>query len=407
MRALYICYLPSTEPLVETQVVAYLKGLANAGHEMHLLTFELDDLTTQQIQERTNELAADGVTWHRLRYHKRPSLPATLYDIARGILRGIRLVRHFGIEAVHARNHVPGVMALALRKFTGVKFIFDIRGLMAEEYADGGIWKEGSIPFRLTKNVERRCIRKASGIVVLTHRVRQYLFGDSPSGSAGQTVAVIPTTADVELIAQQKARRNEIREALSIRNSRVLVYAGKFSTWYMAREMASFFEFSLRTRPDGVWLILTQSDPGLIYAELQALDVPPDRYRIYRVSPEDVGAYLAAADYAVSFIRASFSKISSSPTKIGEYLAAGLPTIVSAGVGDTDELLTRTDTGIVVHSHTEADYEASLDEIERLLGDDVTSGRCAQVAHAELSLEGVGIPRYVELYNSVSSTAST
>jgi hypothetical protein len=40
LRALYICYLSLEDPLVHTQVVAYLEGLAQNGHSIHLLTFD-------------------------------------------------------------------------------------------------------------------------------------------------------------------------------------------------------------------------------------------------------------------------------------------------------------------------------------------------------------------------------
>ena len=40
MTALYLCYQSIHEPLTRTQVVAYLEGLAAAGHRIVLLTFE-------------------------------------------------------------------------------------------------------------------------------------------------------------------------------------------------------------------------------------------------------------------------------------------------------------------------------------------------------------------------------
>ena len=39
---------------------------------------------------------------------------------------------------VHARGHIPATIALALKKRFKTKMIFDLRGLMAEEYVDAG-----------------------------------------------------------------------------------------------------------------------------------------------------------------------------------------------------------------------------------------------------------------------------
>jgi len=79
------------------------------------------------------ELAKSEIDWHFLRYHKRPSLPATSYDVLAGIRYGSRLVQSKQIEMIHARSHIPATIALRLKRRFGIKMIFDLRGLMAEE----------------------------------------------------------------------------------------------------------------------------------------------------------------------------------------------------------------------------------------------------------------------------------
>ena len=56
-------------------------------------------------------------------------------------------------------------MALLAQRFVRVKMIFDIRGLMAEEYADAGIWPHDSLRFRMVKKLERAGIRHADQIL--------------------------------------------------------------------------------------------------------------------------------------------------------------------------------------------------------------------------------------------------
>jgi hypothetical protein len=45
-----------------------------------------------------------GITSRR--YHKRPSLPATVYDVLAASIVAVPLIRRHGLKAVHARNHV-------------------------------------------------------------------------------------------------------------------------------------------------------------------------------------------------------------------------------------------------------------------------------------------------------------
>src|SRR5437764_11234191 len=74
LRALYISYLGLSDPLVETQVVAYLEGLAYRGHHIHLLTFEHERHDDSARRSLARRLSAGGISWHFSRYHKRPSL---------------------------------------------------------------------------------------------------------------------------------------------------------------------------------------------------------------------------------------------------------------------------------------------------------------------------------------------
>ena len=93
LRSLYVCYLSLDDPLVHSQVVAYLRGLAADGHRIHLLTFETRRLGRAERRELRDRLSRQGISWHGLRYHKRPSLPATIYDTLAGALYATVLVR--------------------------------------------------------------------------------------------------------------------------------------------------------------------------------------------------------------------------------------------------------------------------------------------------------------------------
>lgn len=393
VHALYLCYLSIEEPLVETQVIAYLRGLARAGHVIHLLTFDTKALSSEQRRARRAELAADGIHWHRLRYHKRPSLPATGYDVAAGIVYGAWLCSRHRLDTVHARNHVPGAMALPLRRLLGLRLVFDLRGLMAEEYEDSGIWDRCSVASRVTKWVERRCLAQADGIVVLTERIRRQLLP-----RPRPNVWVIPCCADLELINRQRHRREEIRQRLALGNRPVLAYIGKFGGWYLVAEMIEFFLVA-RTVIDGLFfLVLTQSDHQLILEELAHRDISRTSVAVRSVEPAEVGAYLAASDLAISFLRPSRATAGCSPTKLGEYLAAGLPVVATAGVGDVDELLAGTGSGMVLPDLGPAAYRAASRELLRLARDPATSARCRSTAREALSLPGTGIPRYLGLY---------
>jgi glycosyltransferase involved in cell wall biosynthesis len=397
LRALYICYLSLDDPLVHSQVVAYLQGLGRRGHVVHLLTFDRD-LSTDRRRRLEEDLRRRGIHWHSLRYHKRPSLPATVYDALAGVVAALRIMRRHRLTAVHARNHVPAATALIVRRLTRCRLIFDLRGLMAEEYVDAGRWRRGSLPYRITNWIQRAALRRADGIVMLTEAVRTYLFGE---GGPAVPLAVIPCCADVDSRDGSGANARDIRAALGLGERPVMIYVGKFTGWYMDREMVEFYRSARRLHPDLLFLILTQSDPSAIETELERHGIPRSDYVITRAEPADVGRYLAAADFGISFVRPSLSKISSSPTKIGEYLAAGVP-VVSTAIGDLPELFAGGQLGVLVDDFSPAAYEAAADAVEALSRDAAARDRCRAVARQRLSLQEVGIPRYDRLYREVA-----
>ena len=195
---LYISYDGMLEPLGQSQVLAYLKRLA-VGRRIHLISFEkAGDWANAVERERiASDIAGAGIAWHPLRYHKRPSALATLWDIACGIGVGLWLVLRHRLRIVHARSYVSSVMALALKRLTGVKYIFDMRGFWADERVDGGLWPRSGRMYRVAKGFERRFLLAADHVVSLTHAaVREmqrfdYLQGRMPP------VTVIPTCADL------------------------------------------------------------------------------------------------------------------------------------------------------------------------------------------------------------------
>src|SRR6185503_12148146 len=137
-RVLYISYNGMLDPLGQSQVIPYLRELNRLGVSFTLLSYERPEALqangSEQTERMRTELRESGIDWHWLRYHKRPSLPATSYDVIAGIRRATKLAREKPFDIVHARNHIAATIALRVKQRFGTKMIFDVRGLMADEY---------------------------------------------------------------------------------------------------------------------------------------------------------------------------------------------------------------------------------------------------------------------------------
>ena len=122
-RVLFISYNGMLDPLGQSQVLPYLRELAKRGVRFTLLSFERDKAFTAegvtQCEQLREKLKTQGIEWHWLRYHQRPSIPATIYDVMRGFSKAGALVRRNRIEMVHARGHIPATIALLLKRRLG------------------------------------------------------------------------------------------------------------------------------------------------------------------------------------------------------------------------------------------------------------------------------------------------
>jgi glycosyltransferase involved in cell wall biosynthesis len=410
-RTLYLCYFGLREPLVQTQVLPYLRKLAEGGIGVSLLTFEprlKERWTTEELEAERARLEGEGIRWHWRAYHKRPSLPATLYDVGVGARLAARLVRRGETDVLHARGHVAALMAALAKRRAGGRLLFDIRGFMPEEYTDAGVWPAGGTLYRGVKRVERFLFKSADAFVVLTEKAREILFpGRAETDEKGRPVEVIPCCVDFERFrAADRAPREELRRELGLEGRRVVVYVGSFGGWYMAEETARLMALAYREDPQTYALVLTQTPPEQIETRLRELGVPDDSFHVGRVAPADVPKYLRASDLAVSFIRACYSKLSSSPTKIAEYLAAGLPVVCNAGVGDVDEVIEGDRVGVVLRDFDDESFRRALRGVEALRAEGGLAERARASAERRFDIERVGGAKYRRLYARLAASAS-
>jgi glycosyltransferase involved in cell wall biosynthesis len=117
-------------------------------------------------------------------------------------------------------------------------------------------------------------------------------------------------------------------------------------------------------------------------------------------------AYCRAFDVGLIPFRVDALTVRANPLKLREYLAAGLPVVSTAGIGDIDALLGDNRVGALVEDFSAPAYEAASAVVAALREDPATRERCLAVARERLSLRDVGIPRYDALYRRLADPAS-
>jgi len=279
--------------------------------------------------------------------------------------------------------------------------IFDLRGLMAEEYVDAEHWREGGLPYRITKAAERRILAATDGIVTLTERIWPIIR--EWQGLRGRAVhhEVIPCCVDLSLFKFSDEDRARRRSELGLGDRLTMVYSGSLDGWYLTEEMADFFASFLKQNRDAHLLWLTTGSHDRVRELMRARNVDAENFSVRAVASAEVASYLAAADVGLAFIKRCVSKIASSPTKNGEYLACGLPLVINAGVGDSDLLINEWKAGVLLEDFGEEDYLKAGREIELIAADREARKKARAVAEQVFNLQTIAGERYASLYEAV------
>ncbi len=398
-RILYLSYDGMTDALGQSQVLPYLVGLSASGYEFTLISCEKPEAFARGRAKIESICASAGIEWHPLPYTKSPPMLSTLMDVRRMKTLAMRLQRQRPFAATHCRSYVAALTGMWLKRKAGTKFLFDMRGFWADERVDGGLWPQHRPLYRAayetTKYFEKRFLQHADAIVSLTYAGKQEV---ERWGFARANISVIPCCVDTTLFdpstvsdASKEAQRRElgIDDAAT-----VLGYVGSVGTWYELPRMMQLFRTWLSRDAGAVFLFVTLEPAETIVAAAAAEGIPKDRLRIVAAARDAMPTFIACMDYAIFFIKAAYSKTASSPVKQGELMAMGVPVLCNSGVGDSDRIVRDYDSGQLVITHTQAAYEAAIDQI-RARDFDPHAIRAGALDYFDLAK---GVERYATLY---------
>ena len=404
---LFISYDGLLDPLGGSQILPYLHSIRQHPRPLHILSYEKPARFKAGGDLLKAELASFGIGWTPLSFTTHFGKLGKLWDLSRmyEVALYLQLKHRFGV--IHCRSYQAMQVGALLRKLTGVKVLFDMRGLWVDERVDGDIWKlDNSIDasiFKLYKHVESSLLLSASHIVALTERVVPELYKLSPDMSA--PITVIPCCADFEhFILPTAKQRMATRQDLGLpENAFVLSYLGSLGTWYMLDEMLQLFGKAAAEREEVHFLLITKDWRAEHEALISALGLSHLRTRIHvhEAKRDQVPAYIGCSDLMLSFIKPAYSKMASSPTKIAEALAVGVPVVSNAGIGDIDDMTARLQAGAVIDLDKPDSLSAivsSLDSLKKMGGPKLRAR-----AKSELDLH-VAALSYKKIYEQLEQT---
>ena len=400
-NVLYISYDGMTDPLGQSQVIPYLAALVKESYRITVLSAEKPDNYSKNRLEIENLMQASNLEWVPIMYTKRPPVLSTIIDILKMRKAVKKLMRKTNFDIVHCRSYISPLAGNILVKKQNASFLFDMRGFWADERIDGGIWSLKNPVLKRVYNYfkkkEKSYLEKSDAVVSLTHNGKNEILSWKHVEIDDEKIIVIPCAADFEHfnIPSEEMRRVS-RKKLGVENDElVFCYLGSLGTWYLVDEMLQLFATISQKYSNARLLIITRDE---LHQNIKALGVNPSKITVQSASRKEVPELLAAADIGISFIKPSFSKKSSSPTKMGEMLAMGIPMIVNDNVGDVAEITQELNAGWVIRNMNNAGFEEAVEQIPDILK--LNKEQIRSNASKVLNLE-IGVARYLNIYDNL------
>ncbi len=269
--------------------------------------------------------------------------------------------------------HVAHCRGLAAAQFftpikqTGknVRMIVDIRGDKPSETAfllrQAG-YKEDEIAKRIKAvcAVEKHVIKNSDHIFCISHKMKENLL--ARNSVRADRITVIPCCAESKFKYESRIRK-EFRKNYKLEDKKVLIYSGGLSAWHNSEQVFKIMGKLSIINSEIFPVILTPDlERGQQLSEKFLL---PGKFILKSVKNKDVPQYLMGSDYAIILRKKDKLNKVASPTKIAEYIMAGLPVIISEDIGDYSDFILSNKIGAVVD--TDKKYESITSEINQFI----------------------------------------
>jgi len=371
LRVLFISQQFSPEMgALPNRLYPFTRHLSRQGHEVFVATgmpnYPKGKVFRDYRGMRFMREQRDGATVLRTAYYTTPRNVSKRSQLL-SYLSFLPAVLHSGwragrVDAVFVTSPpiFPALPAMVLAKLRGAKLLVDLRDLWPDEVVAVGAAREGSVPIRVLRLIERLMYRSADVVTCTTPAFAETV---ATRGVSADKRRLLPNGADVELF-RPLPRENEIGAQYDFGDRLVVMYSGllgiKHGLETVVEAAASF-----RDREDVVFFLRGEG-PRRAALEAHIRELGLTNVLLGGERPiEELPPLLARADVCVTNLLpdAYLEKIVS--VKVFEYLACGRA-VVGGLRGEGARILEESGGGIAVEP---GDGRAMAEAIRILLDD--------------------------------------
>ncbi len=409
MKVLYITYDGLLDPLGSSQILPYLIGINDSSKSIFIVSVEKPERFSKNFEKLNKELIEKNIYWEPLLFSQKFGVFGKIWDFLKIYFTTTKLSFSKKINIVHARGHVSAQVASFLKKIFKVRYIFDFRGLWVDERVDKGGWDLEKyfdrLQYKYFKYKEIKLLKNADHIVLLTNKVKDEICRISETNY--DKLTVIPCCADFDhFTLQTESKKLSSRKILGIpNNSLVFGFLGSVGPMYLLDDYFKFIELIYKRYAlidiDVFGLLITNDLNAANLAKRRIVDENLNQNIIVlSTSRSQVPELLHSLDVLISFISSTYARQASSPTKIAESFACGIPIISNQGVGDVEDHINDINGGKIISNTLQETLEKMLPSLDEIVALDREKIR--NKAKEFLSLD-IALQRYKDVYSKIHS----
>lgn len=387
---LFIADSSLRNPILQSQGFPFLYNLNHSKYKPFVLSFEETNMSKEESLEFQSIIKKydSKINFLPVTINKKGILPSWFYFFWRATFELKSLIRNNRIDLLHARSFHPVLLSIIIKSFfdPSIKVVYDNRGLYIDEKIFSGDIKKASIKEEFFRRFEKYAVKNCDRMVVVSNRFKSHLLNKRKNITLSK-IAVIPNRTLIDMnIDLTKKYKNKI----------ILVYSGSHAIWQNSSELKRLFLQALNIFDDVIFKVISYEQDyfqRLFSAESELLQ----RINIFSVEPIKVKEELSKCNCGILLRENNLINNVSSPIKFAEYLAAGLPVLLSEGVGDTESIIIKYNVGVLIKNNN---YITAMKELRVLLNDKDVYHRCLRIADKEFNIN-ISFKQYQEIYDKL------
>ena len=221
------------------------------------------------------------------------------------------------------------------------KICFDGRGAYAAEWEEYRLIDDDALISQF-RPLEKEAVNGSDFRISVTHALIDHWRERYDYRGDGYIVVPCTLGADHGTVGVQLERPMRNGSPFSEEDI-VMVYSGSTAGWQSFSLLEQLLSEVLDAQPKVKVLFLSKADGN----NARLVERYPGRVSVQWLRPDQVAATLGNCDLGIMVREDTLTNQVASPTKFGEYLAAGIPVIISEHLGDFSALVKKDDLGLV------------------------------------------------------------